>query len=261
MNPPSPPSPQPFIQMNEVSVGSMREPDNLLVEQVDWTVHPGDYWVIAGLQGAGKSDFLMTTAGLMAPRRGRYELFGEAMPIFEGTRLKERLRLGLVFDNGQLFNHLTVRENVALPLRYHQNLTGAEAERAVNPILEALELEPWAACTPGLLGRNWQKRAGLARALALQPELLLLDNPLGGLDLRHLHWWLRCLRQLSEGHTLLLNRPLTLVVTAADLRPWKDHARQFGILRNRRLLVLGSWSQVEAANAELVHELVTSGPR
>ena len=100
---------------------------------------------MAGLHGSGKSDFLMLTGGLMAPQRGRYRFFGEEMPIFEDARLKERLRLGLVFDGGQLFNHLTVAENVALPLRYHRNLSrAARPTAAVRELLEATELTPWA---------------------------------------------------------------------------------------------------------------------
>ena len=182
------------------------------------------------------------------------------MPIFDEARLKERLRLGLVFDGGQLFNHLTVAENVALPLRYHHNLSRSEAAAAVGELLECTELTPWAESTPGTLGRSWQKRAGLARALALQPEVLLVDNPLAGLDPRHVHWWLGFLDQLSKGHPLMHGRPLTLVVTTADFHPWKGHARQFAVLRNHGFAVLGAWGQLEAASEELVRELLT-GPR
>jgi len=98
----------PAIEMTGVAVGAMRDPDTLVAEGINWTVNAGDYWVVAGLHGAGKSDFLMLTGGLMPPQRGRYQFFGEAMPIFEEARLKERLRLGLVFDGGQLFHQLTV---------------------------------------------------------------------------------------------------------------------------------------------------------
>lgn len=243
--------------MEGVAVGSMRDPDALVAEGIDWTVAPGDYWVVAGLQGSGKSDFLMMAGSLMAPRRGSYRFFGQEMPIFEEARLKERLRLGLVFDGGQLFNQLTVVENIALPLRYHQNLTAGEAEAAMHELLETLELGPWAERAAGTLGRSWQKRAGLARALALKPEVLLVDNPLGGLDLRQANWWLAFLEQLSEGHSLTQGRPVTLVVTTADMRPWQGRARQFAILRNQRFAVLGDWSQLEAASEELRHELLT----
>src|SRR5205823_2278055 len=201
----------------------------------------GQYWVIGGLQGAGKSDFLMMAGGLMPPVRGDYRLLGEQMPIFDEARLPKRLRLGLVFETGQLFNHLTISENVALPLRYHSNLDKAAAQMETQPILDALELAPWADSTPGALGRNWQKRVGLARALALKPEVLLVDSPLTGLDLRHVTWWLTFLDALSRGHALLEGRAMTLVVTGADLRLWKGRARQFAALKNKRFSVLGDW--------------------
>jgi ABC-type transporter Mla maintaining outer membrane lipid asymmetry ATPase subunit MlaF len=201
----------------------------------------------------------MLTGGLMPPRQGRYQFFGEAMPIFEETRLKERLRLGLVFDGGQLFNQLTVAENVALPLRYHHNLSQAEAAAAVAELLERTELTPWADSTPGALGHGWRKRAGLARALALKPEVLLVDDPLAGLDPRHVHWWLGFLDQLSKGHSLMDGRPVTLAVTTADIRPWKGHARQFAVLRNNSFVAIGTWGQLEAASEEPVRELLTEG--
>jgi len=150
-----------------------------------------------------------------------------------------------------------VAQNLALPLRYHRNLAQGEAEAAVRDLLEAAELTPWANRTPGVLGRSWQKRVGLARALALQPEILLVDNPLAGLDLRHTNWWLGFLDQLSKGHPLQQGRPVTLVVTTADLRPWEGHARQFAILKHQRLRVLGTWTQLQAASEGLLHELLT----
>ena len=86
-----------------------------------------------------------------------------------------------------------------------------------------------------------------------------MDNPLAGLDLRHTNWWLSFLDQLSKGHPILRGRPMTLVVTTADLRPWKGRARQFAILKNQRLLVLGAWAQLQAASEEMLHELLTEG--
>lgn len=238
--------------MTGVAVSAMRDPDTMVAEGINWTVKAGDYWVVAGLQGAGKSDFLMLTGSLMAPLRGRYRFFGEEMPIFEEARLKERLRLGLVFDGGQLFNHLTVAENVALPLCYRHNLSLTAGVAAVGALLECTELTLWAESRPGTLGRSWQKRAGLARALALEPEVLLVDNPLAGLDPHHVHWWLGFLDQLSQGHSLMHGRPMTLVVTTADFHPWKGHARQFAVLRNQGFLALGGWDQLAAAGGELV---------
>jgi ABC-type transporter Mla maintaining outer membrane lipid asymmetry ATPase subunit MlaF len=242
--------------MENVAVGVLRDQSNVVLREINWTVQRREYWVVVGLQGSGKSDFLMMTAGLMPPAAGRYQLFGDRMPIFEESRLAERLRLGLVFENAQLFNHLTVRENIALPLRYHGNLTQADAAPEVQRFLAALELERWSESTPGAIGRNWQKRVALARALILQPEILLVDNPLPALDLRHSAWWLAFLEQLSKGHDLLHGRPLTLVVTSADVRPWKGRPCRFAVIRDQRFTVVESWSQLEAQCSEFMQERV-----
>ena len=246
------------IEMRDVSAGAMRDLNTIVVEGVNWSVAPGDFWVIGGLQGAGKTDFLMLTGGVMAPLGGTYCFLGQEMPIFEDDRLKDRLRLGFVFENGQLFNHLTVSENVSLPLRYHRNLDKAEAAAETQKLLELTELAPWADSTPGAMARNWQRRVGLARALMLRPEVLLLDNPLAGLDLRHRAWWLNLLEQLSRGHEWMNGRPATLVVTTNDLRQGRGGARQFAILKDKHLMVLGNWAQVETASDELVRELRAS---
>jgi ABC-type transporter Mla maintaining outer membrane lipid asymmetry ATPase subunit MlaF len=241
--------------MSDVAVAAMRDQSRVVLREINWTVLSQEYWVVAGLQGSGKSDFLAMAAGLMGPAAGRYLLFGEEMPIFDEARLKTRLRLGLVFETGQLFNRLTVSENIALPIRYHNNLTKDEAAPQVRPVLEALELAPWADSTPGAIGRAWQKRVGLARALTLHPEVLLVDSPLTGLDLRHSSWWLGFLEQLSKGHTLLGGRPVTLVVTSADVWPWHNRDARFAIISDERFHVLGDWAHLEAQREALAREL------
>ena len=246
------------IEMHGVSVGSMRDLSTVAVEDVNWSVAAGDFWVIGGLQGSGKSDFLMLTGGMMGPTSGSYHFFGEEMPIFEDERLAQRLRLGFVFENGQLFNHLTISENISLPLRYHRNLSEPDVDDELRQMLQLTELAPWADSTPGAMSRNWQRRAGLARALMLRPEVLLLDNPLAGLDLRHRAWWLNLLEQLSRGHDWLKGRPMTLVVTTNDLRLWPGRARQFAVLKEKRLVLLGDWAKVEAATDELVRDLTAA---
>lgn len=249
---------QPVIEMRGVAVGAMRDLNSSVVEDVNWTVNRGDFWVIGGLQGAGKSDFLMMTGGLMPPSSGSYRFLGHEMPMFDEDQLPERLRLGFVFDGGQLFNHLTVGENISLPIRYHRNLHKDDAAEEVQRMLDWTELAPWADSTPSAMSRNWQKRVGLARALMLRPEVLLLDNPLAGLDLRHRGWWLNVLEQLSRGHEWLGSQPMTIVLTANDLRLWRGRAKQFAVLREKRFVILGDWAKVESADDELVHELLAS---
>jgi ABC-type transporter Mla maintaining outer membrane lipid asymmetry ATPase subunit MlaF len=243
------------IEMRGVSVGTMRDTSFTVVEDVNWTVAPGEFWVIAGQQHSGKSDFLKMTAGLMAPVKGSYRLFGNETRTFGEAELPERLRLGFVFESGQLFNHLTIRENVTLPLQYHRNLSAGAAASEVQTLLELMELTPLADITPANVSGNWLQRAALARALALKPELLLLDNPLGRLDARHRQWWLRFLNRLWRGHNWLGSRPLTLVATTDDLRPWQNAQLKFGLLHDKFFSPLGSWNDMESLNDPVVKEL------
>ena len=243
--------------MREVTVSSLRDPARVVLEGVNWTVTAGEFWAVAGLLRAGKSDLMALTAGIMRPTRGTYQLFGqELIAGFEHERLALRLRVGLVFDGGQLLHHLTLAENIALPLRYHFDDGGAEIERRIRALVEMTGLEPWADSHPAAVNRNWQQRIGLARALALSPRLLLLDNPLTGLDPRDAAWWLDLLEELSSGHPILDRRPLTRVVTADDLRPWMDRARQFAIVRDRAFLALGQRAAVLAHGEPLLRDLL-----
>lgn len=251
------------IEMHGVSVSAMNSPGTTVAENLNWTVLAGDFWVVAGPQRAGKSDLLMLAAGLMSPLRGTSRLFGKGMPDFAEEPLAERLRLGLVFDGGQLFSRLTLAENVALPLRYHRDWSREEAEPRVQALLELTGLSAQAHLTPGNVGRNWQKRAGLARALALQPEVLLLDNPLAGLDARHTHWWLRFLDRLARGQDIPAGKPMTLVVTTDDLsRPalWRSRAKRVACLVDRRLTVFRDWAELEACEDAAVQELLAAPP-
>src|SRR5471030_3029855 len=224
----------PVIEMRGAEVRSMRETSLVMLEDVNWTVSAGEFWVVAGQQQSGKSDLMMMTAGLMTPAKGSYKLFGIETQSFGESELADRLRVGFVFENGQLFNHLTILENVALPLQYHMDLTPDDAEKKALELLELMELKPLADVTPSNVGMNWLKRAALARALMLQPELLLLDEPLSGLGARHAKWWLHFLNQLWRGHEWFGGRPMTIVATAEDLRPWKSDARRFALLREKK---------------------------
>ena len=239
----------PAIEMRGVSVAAMRDATFTVVEDVSWSVAAGEFWVVAGQEHSGKSDLLMLAAGLMSPAAGRLKLFGNDTENFGEAELAERLRVGFVFQNGQLFNQLTIAENIALPLRYQKNLTEAEAARPVANLLELLELAPLADVTPANVAANWRQRAALARALILQPEILLLDNPLAGLGARHRQWWLRFLDQLA-------GRPLTLVVAVDDLRPWQHARRQFALLHDKKFVPLGGWAAVESAHDPVVKELL-----
>jgi ABC-type transporter Mla maintaining outer membrane lipid asymmetry ATPase subunit MlaF len=170
--------------------------------------------------------------------------------------LLERLRIGLVFEGGKLFPHLTVAENVALPLCFHGDLSFAEAWPRVARMLHWLDLDSVAENLPPALSRDLQARAGLARALMHKPDLLFLDNPLSRLDARGLVWWRDFLGALNRGHDATGGRPLTLIVTAEDFRLWRGHARQFALLQSQRFTVIGDEAALDRGAGGAVGEWV-----
>ena len=221
---------------------------------MNWTVRAGEFWIVGGLLGSGKTDLLSTAAGLLPPAEGELHLLGRAVKsLTADDRLSLQPRVGLVHDGGRLLRHLSVAENIALPLRYHHNATFADVAQRVEAWLEATQLQGLAMQGSGRISRNWAARAGLARACVLEPEILLVDTPLSGLDPQHVHWWLDCLQRLSEGHPLLGYRRRTIIVTCDDFRPWFREGRRFGVLTSSGFRVLdtpGSADQLEAVLME-----------
>lgn len=251
------PETAPALEMRDVTVTSVRDATKVILEGVNWTVARGDFWVVAGLLRSGKSDLMALAAGITRPARGTYKLFGKEIATgFEHETLRLRLRVGLVFDGGQLVHHLTLAENIALPLRYHFDDGGAELDARIHALIELTGLEPWADSHPADVNRNWQQRIGLARALALKPEVLLLDHPLSGLDPRDAAWWLEIVSALAAGHPIVDGKPLTLVVTGDDLRPWQSRARQFALLKDRHFILLGEREKLAGHSEPLLQEML-----
>jgi len=161
----------PVIELANVSVAAGGRPDSASLEGVNWHISAGDFWVIGGLPGSGKSDLLATLVGLYRPLGGTLKLFGsDVAELSEEDFIAARLRIGLVFEGGgRLFNQLSVAENMALPLRYHRAQPSVEVGERVKAILDATELTPWAKSTAGRINLARRQRVALARALAMSP--------------------------------------------------------------------------------------------
>lgn len=246
------------IEMHDVNIAALRDASLSVVDNVNWSVLSGEFWVVAGQQYSGKSDLLLHAAGLMLPARGTSRLFGCDPADFAGPQGAGRMRIGFVFADGKLFNRLTLAENIGLPLRYHQNLTDAAARQEVERWLELFELAPFADANPAGVPASWRQRAALARALVLRPELLLLDNPLAGLGVRHRQWLLDFLDGLWRGHDSFGGRPMTIVTTTDDLRGWRHRHRRFAALHQGGFSVLGAWDDEEFARHHAVKELLSA---
>jgi ABC-type transporter Mla maintaining outer membrane lipid asymmetry ATPase subunit MlaF len=234
-------NPEPIIQMRGVTVVHPQAQQVPVLSGVDWEVLPGDSWVIAGLQGSGKTLLLETAAGLHPFPEGEVQLFGHLVTGHEGDELAViRRRVGLVFDGrGRLFGSQTVFENVALPLCYHGNLTLEEVTPEVWGWLERMNLGAYADYPAGRLGRAWAHRVALARALVLKPEVLMIDNPLAGLDAAHARWWRFFLGGLLKGHPAMEGRPMTLILATDAPRTLMGLGRRFAVTQDGHWRVVG----------------------
>jgi ABC-type Fe3+/spermidine/putrescine transport system ATPase subunit len=151
-----------------------------IVDQVDLTVEDGEFIVIVGASGSGKTTLLRLIAGLEQADGGRISLGREIVdePVHHRWTAPDRRRVGMVFQDFALWPHLTCRENVTTVMRGSRHMVNAEAER----LLAAFGIRRFADVRPHKLSGGEQQRVGLARAMASQPRILLLDEPFSNLD-------------------------------------------------------------------------------
>src|SRR5438094_7474755 len=157
--------------------------DRTVLDNISFSVHPGETVVIMGGSGCGKSTLLRHMIGSMRPTSGVIKLFDEEITTMKEREVERvRLRFGMLFQSGALLASLTVGENVALPLLQHTDKSGDEVEEIVKRKLEMVGLTGFEDLKPDEISGGMKKRVGLARALALDPELLFSDEPTSGLD-------------------------------------------------------------------------------
>ena len=172
--------PEPVIRVVDLV---KRFESKTVLSGINLQVMPGETMVIMGGSGCGKSTLLRHMIGSLLPDEGRVELLGQDLNDLDEAGLNRlRLRFGILFQSGALFNSMTVGENVALPLREHTDLDGETIEIMVKIKLEKVGLREAADLMPAEISGGMKKRAGLARAVALDPEILFYDEPSAGLD-------------------------------------------------------------------------------
>ena len=172
--------PEPVIRVTDLV---KRFEGRAVLDGINLEVYPGETVVIMGGSGCGKSTLLRCMIGTYDLDEGRIEIFGQDMAALDEEQLDEvRKRFGILFQSGALFNSMTVGENVALPLVEHTDLDHETIDIMVKIKLELVSLRPAEDRMPAEISGGMKKRAGLARAISLDPEILFYDEPSAGLD-------------------------------------------------------------------------------
>ena len=203
----------------------------------------GETFTLLGGSGTGKSVCLRHLIGLLRPDHGEVEVLGEPIAELDAGALVElRKRCGMVFQSAALFDSLTVFENIAYPLREHRDLSEADLASRVAECLEAVGLPGIEAVLPEALSGGMRKRVGVARAIAMAPELILYDEPTTGLDPANSKRIGELIRSLQE--TL----HVTSVVVTHDLELCFAISDRVALLKRGRVVAEGDVAGIRASD-------------
>jgi len=217
---------------------------------LDFQVEEGEVIALVGGSGSGKTTLLREILGLLRPTRGTVKLFGVDLADPDPLRQRGiRQRLGMLFQQGALFSALSVFDNIAFPLRELRCLDEDWIREIVALKLAMVELEPeHATLMPAELSGGMVKRVALARALAAEPELLLLDEPTAGLDPVRSRNFVRLIRNLQR------NTGFTAVLVTHDLDTIHGLESEVAVLAEQRILFKGPLETVSRQDHPFIRQ-------
>jgi phospholipid/cholesterol/gamma-HCH transport system ATP-binding protein len=224
-----------------------------VLDDVSFKLGEGEALCILGRSGTGKTVTLKLLDGLLKPDSGKVCIESEdIVQVGEKDLSRVRRNIGFLFQSGALFDSFTVGENLALPLRrLDKTKSSDEIQHAIEETLKRVGLDHDRDKMPAELSGGMSKRAGLARALVLNPKLLLADEPTSGLDQITASEIDNLLMQLKKDlHT-------TLVIVTHDVRSARRVADHIAILDQGRLVGFGTASELEKSDNEVVRQLVS----
>lgn len=224
--------------------------DKIVHRGVSFQLRKHEILGLFGGSGSGKSVILRSIIGLEKPDDGQVLFAGkDLVSLTERQLLPIRTKIGFVFQNGALFDSLTVEENLAYPLRAHTSLTEPEIMQRVNEMLALIDMKGSNQLLPNELSGGMQKRAGLARATILNPEVILFDEPTAGLDPVNT-------KRLLENIKKLKQKGMTGIFVTHDIPAAFEIADRIAILYNGRIQVIDTIENIKASKDPLVQSFV-----
>jgi phospholipid/cholesterol/gamma-HCH transport system ATP-binding protein len=204
-----------------------------------------------GGSGTGKSVILRSIIGLERPDSGKIIFANQDIcALNEDELIPIRLKIGYVFQNGALFDSLTVEENLAYPLNEHTELEPDEIQKRINEMLDKVDLKGSNKLYPAELSGGMQKRAGLARAIILKPEIILFDEPTAGLDPVNT-------RRLLNNILTLKKEGITAIFVTHDIPSAFDVADRIAILNQGKISVIDTVENIKRSTDPLVRSFIS----
>ena len=223
-----------------------------VLDDVSLEVAKGSAFCLLGRSGTGKSVTLRHIIGLMTPDRGRVVVHGKDVTQLRGRELSEvRRSMGFLFQSAALFDSITVGENVAFPLRRHTDWPDRRIREVAASKLADVGLEDDYKKMPSDLSGGMKKRAGLARAMALDPDILLVDEPSAGLDPI-------TAGEIDELLVGLKKKGTTVVMVTHNIPSARHVADEMALLHDGRIVARGTADELDRSDDELVRTFMRS---
>src|SRR5438132_12547030 len=242
------PSIKPYIEFEDVSKAFG---DNRVLDHVSFFIMPGETLCILGRSGVGKSVSLHHIMGFLKPDAGRVNVAFEDITDYPELQLQEiRKKVTMVFQNGALFDSLTVGENVAFPLRERRDLSEEQIFQIIDGLLDMVGVKEMRDLLPSDLSTGMKRSVAIARALAAQPECVLYDEPTTMVD----PLMAQLLGDLIKRLKIQLN--LTSIVVTHDMRLAKKLADRVVFLHEGKAIFFGPYAEMEKSQEPIIHEFL-----
>ena len=230
--------------------------DQTVLDGINLQVERGETVAVLGRSGGGKSVLLKLIMRLQTPDSGSIRVAGQEVTDLDGNQLNEvRKKVGFLFQQAALYDSLTVEENVAFPLSRHSRMSENERKDRVRDLLANVGMEHDLQKMPSQISGGMQKRVGLARALALEPEILLFDEPTSGLDPITAAEIGELIRELNKKHQI------SAVVVTHDVPGARAFSDRLVLLQEGKILAEGSFADLQKNKDPFVAQFLGYGSR